>query len=596
MNNRLSISLCSLPLLIAAAYGCGEPSENTDGDVFVDGAGGAVGYGGGGVGVVGGAVGYGGVPVGYGGVPVGYGGVPVGYGGTPIGNGGTPIGNGGTPIGNGGTPIGNGGTPIGNGGTPIGNGGTPIGNGGTPIGNGGTPIGNGGTPIGNGGTPIGNGGTPIGNGGTPIGSGGEPVGTGGSVQTTCTFNVSSETSTEIPTVGIVTWSVDGSVNSASIDFGLDTSYGMTAPVDLAEPNYRTLLLGMKPSQTYHFRVTATTSSGNCSSEDFTIQTGARSNTLKQVTVSTPNPSAASGGFLVTSEWQAGPAFIVDADGEYVWWYNPSDHVTMADPSVTRARMSYDGKYMWIINNNNMQSGQAQIVRVTMDGLQVESFSEIDHTHDATITSDERLFLPEFSAMMGGGCGGIYERSPNGSVRAVVDNVGPLVGGTDCHVNSIHYNADDDSITFSELTQGAYVKVSSQGQHIWTLGGPNNDFTGDGATWSGRNHGHHVLAPDRLLIFDNGQFGQSSIAYEIQLDLNNMTATRVWQYDSGNTSNVLGDVQRLPNGNTLVSYCDSGVIHEVDANGNLLKEYGWAIGGALGYVNLRETLYGPPPKP
>ena len=100
----------------------------------------------------------------------------------------------------------------------------------------------------------------------------------------------------------------------------------------------------------------------------------------------------------------------------------------------------------------------------------------------------------------------------------------------------------------------------------------------------------------MLIFDNGQFGQSSIAYEIQLDLNAMTATRVWQYDSGNTSNVLGDVQRLPNGNTLVSYCDSGVIHEVDPNGNRLQQFQWGLGGALGYVNKRPTLYGPPPKP
>ncbi len=59
------------------------------------------------------------------------------------------------------------------------------------------------------------------------------------------------------TVGIVKWSItDVMPESAEIWFGLDTGYGMVAPVDLDEPDFRTLLLGMKPDRTYHFRVIA----------------------------------------------------------------------------------------------------------------------------------------------------------------------------------------------------------------------------------------------------------------------------------------------------------------------------------------------------
>ena len=59
------------------------------------------------------------------------------------------------------------------------------------------------------------------------------------------------------TVGIVTWSIQDVVpDTAAIHFGLDTRYGMVAPVDLNEPDFRTLLLGMKPSRTYHFQVVA----------------------------------------------------------------------------------------------------------------------------------------------------------------------------------------------------------------------------------------------------------------------------------------------------------------------------------------------------
>jgi hypothetical protein len=245
--------------------------------------------------------------------------------------------------------------------------------------------------------------------------------------------------------------------------------------------------------------------------------------------------------------------------------------------------------MWMANNNN-SGGQGELTRVTMDGLQEERLRPLDHTHDLTVLPDETLVLPEYSDMMGSTCGGVWEYRPGGSARELI-NITSAHGQSSCHMNSINYFEGDDSLTVSDIfggmggEQGCYVK----------LGGPSSDFSGDGATWDGANHGHHMLAPDRLLIFNNGSMGAGSVAIEIQLDLNSMTATRVWEYSSGNSSNVLGDVQRLDNGNTVVTYSDSGVIHEVDANGNLLQEITWQLGGALGYVMKRQTLYGPPPK-
>jgi hypothetical protein len=461
-----------------------------------------------------------------------------------------------------------------------GTGGNTVSTGGNTVATGGNTVSTGGNTVGTGGNTVGTGGNTVSTGGNTVGTGGN-VGTGGTVSNgNCTFTVSSSTSSKIPTVGIVEWSVDmSSVSSASIEFGLDTGYGMTAPVDLAEPNYRTLLLGMKASRTYHFRVVASGAGGDCTSGDYTVQTGALDNALRAVEVTTYNASALAGGFIVTSEWQSGPAYILDADGDYVWWYKTST----SDPSLTRARMSYDGKYMWMANNNNT-GGQGELTKVTMDGLQEQRLSPIDHTHDLAVLPDGSIVLPEYSNMMGGGCGGIWER-----------NAGTAHGGSSCHINSIHYFEGDDTITFSDTTQGCYVKLNRQGQVVWVLGGPTSDFSGNGADWSNGNHGHHVLAPDRLLIFNNGMMGAGSVAFEVQLDLNSMTATRVWEYTSGNTSNVLGDVQRLDNGNTLVTYSDSGIIHELDASNNLLQEITWQLGGALGYVNKRQSLYGPPPK-
>ena len=59
---------------------------------------------------------------------------------------------------------------------------------------------------------------------------------------------------------------------------------MTAPVDLAEPNYRTLLLGMKQMRTYHFRIVVQGAAGECAGADQTIATGPLPNILPTLDV------------------------------------------------------------------------------------------------------------------------------------------------------------------------------------------------------------------------------------------------------------------------------------------------------------------------
>src|SRR5690606_28953361 len=92
----------------------------------------------------------------------------------------------------------------------------------------------------------------------------------------------------------------------------------------------------------------------------------------------------------------------------------------------------------------------------------------------------------------------------------------------------------------------------------------SDFTGDVA-WL-RQHGHHFTSPTRVVFYNNNGGGdataRSSIAVELELDLQKRTATRVWQYVGGETSTTLGDVQRLPNGNTLITYSNAATLREV----------------------------------
>jgi hypothetical protein len=79
---------------------------------------------------------------------------------------------------------------------------------------------------------------------------------------------------------------------------------------------------------------------------------------------------------------------------------------------------------------------------------------------------------------------------------------------------------------------------------------------------------------------------------MEFELTTPNATEVWSYAGDYASPTLGDAQRLPNGNTLVTYSNRGIIQEVDGDKHLVRELSTAT---LGYVEHRPTLYGPPPR-
>jgi hypothetical protein len=91
----------------------------------------------------------------------------------------------------------------------------------------------------------------------------------------------------------------------------------------------------------------------------------------------------------------------------------------------------------------------------------------------------------------------------------------------------------------------------------------------------------------LLFNNNGTNGSSALEYT----LNGNQAQQIYNYASGKQTNSMGDAKRLPNGNTLVTYSNPGVIHEADSSAQLVQEITTA---SIGYTVRRATLYGPGP--
>jgi hypothetical protein len=97
-----------------------------------------------------------------------------------------------------------------------------------------------------------------------------------------------------------------------------------------------------------------------------------------------------------------------------------------------------------------------------------------------------------------------------------------------------------------------------GQFIW-MWGPTN---------IARQHDPTLLESGHILLFDNGQ----SASQVIELDP--LRYEVVWRYApmSGFFSEMRGSVQRLPNGNTLITESDPGVVLEVAPDGDIVWRY------------------------
>jgi hypothetical protein len=241
----------------------------------------------------------------------------------------------------------------------------------------------------------------------------------------------------------------------------------------------------------------------------------------------------------------------------------------------------------------------------MDGVTDEDLSSkfTGLNHQLTVFQDSTgTEIVAFYAYSSG-CDDIKEYTPStGAVRTIVNSGTAEGGNTACHCNNVQYSKDDDTLVFSDLDNVIVVKIKrSDGSMVWRLNG-GSKATISGVTWQGGEHGIHLLGVDDLLIFNNnsgmsGGDGSGSIAIELKLNLTAKTATQLWSYKANPKidNQVMGDVQRLPNGNTVIGYSTQGVLHEVSSSGTLLQELTWPAGSSFGYIEKRATLYGPPPK-
>ncbi|MEZ4237741.1 MAG: aryl-sulfate sulfotransferase [Myxococcota bacterium] len=333
---------------------------------------------------------------------------------------------------------------------------------------------------------------------------------------------------------------------------------------------------------------------------------------------TIQPGAAfSSGYWVGHQYAPDVALVLDAHGSVVWWAPPSTD----GGRVLRVRPSLDGRSVLVLEDHP-DPALRRIVRFDLDGQRRLVTAAPDASHDfqegdgtftyvAHLLSDtERMpharlptasdvlrTVPEGSATGDDAVDGFdffddYPYEPwfpckHAGYDRFVDDASEWT-----HTNSLIRSPRGGWLLVPRYLD-AIVQVTADGAFGWQAGGRHATLTAEGGPLFRHGHASDAWdAPDglHLLMFDNGSHGPPPVVSRaVELVLSpppegDGTMRAVWSLSdpAQRMTTFLGDAQRLPGGDTLVTWTGS------DRRGGVLAEYTPA-GDEVWRVEAQATL-------
>jgi hypothetical protein len=275
----------------------------------------------------------------------------------------------------------------------------------------------------------------------------------------------------------------------------------------------------------------------------------------------------------------------------------------------RAQMLDDGSAVAICMAGQDSQGNKEdgyVLLVSMDGATEQEIATPYIDHDMALKPDGTIVGIVLQGLKGFNqvADSIQEISQTGEMTEIftawdyMDVLSPtqLEGGNWTHANALDYDPDEDAYYMAMKQLHTMIKVDrSTGELDWAIGGEGNMFEwAEGTEPLTMHHQFHAYADNRLVVFENGDPSRGySMAREFELDTVNMTATEVWSYVREPSVYVFakGDVERLSNGNTLVTWSSSGEIQEVTPDNEVVWQVNTDLGSAITFIDRVESLYG-----
>jgi hypothetical protein len=146
-----------------------------------------------------------------------------------------------------------------------------------------------------------------------------------------------------------------------------------------------------------------------------------------------------------------------------------------------------------------------------------------------------------------------------------------------HLNSIDPQPDGNILISARSTWAGYQLQGGTGKVLWRLGGNKSSFKMGPGTRTAWQHDGRMLANGDVTFFDDGSnppIHSQSRAIRIRLDLATHEASLVSSHTHPNSPLLAasqGNMQTLPDGNTVVGYGGVPAISEYAARGGLLLD-------------------------
>lgn len=379
-----------------------------------------------------------------------------------------------------------------------------------------------------------------------------------------------------------------------------------ARVSRSDSRGRIVVLGLEPSTEYSVSVEVRAAGATARSDARTARTRALPDALQSLHLAATGAPSLGYTLIVpfVPQWGDRLAYVVafDSTGRLVWYRE-----FVGEGWAVEAKQQANGHITVFLGRSyGWQPDAGRYVEVAADGEIVGSYTShmVPYTdpHDLLLTFDDMGFpvahllgyalrrvdmsslgWPSDTTL----AVHVIERQEAGATRLVWD-AGDHYSAVDwpsatprptdlVHPSSLEIDHDGNYyVSLQAINE--IVKIDGRtGRTLWRLGGRRNDFTilNDPLDGFRGQHSVRVLENGDLLLFDNRRGESPAAARVVQyaLDTQRMTARMVWTFAPSPpiASPIMGSVQRLARGNTLVGFAVAGRIVEVDPQARILWE-------------------------
>ena len=389
-------------------------------------------------------------------------------------------------------------------------------------------------------------------------------------------DVAAVVDTTIGSLVFVSWSqpVEG---SATVEYLVGEDWLTTPARSLAAGVHEQLLLGIP----YDEHVTVRVVVDDLSSDEAAVTTDPRPANIPLFEVLASDPEAwdAQLPWILFSINErdtdyGGPwwTVIIDRQGRLVWALR-----TQVERSTLYARASLDGRSLLIDHNSFWTIFDAaeasEIHRFGIDGQLHEVMATPGMGHAYTELPDGSLVYP----INGTGNDGLMLLSTDGDVETLWSCTEFMTGlGVEphCGVNSVSWSPDNDRFLLSLFGKETVVEVDRPtGQTIRWFGHLVGSWSFDPAYslfwWQ---HGANFTDAGTLLLSTRiAEHVAETVVREYELDEGATTLRQVWSFGDGEGlfADILGEAQRLPNGNTMHNLGDAARMREITPDGRVV---------------------------